>query len=113
MSAASWAQIAAVFGLLVLSTPVLGGTWPGCTATTQHPATGCFFRWSGRCTGCCASTRTPEQRWLAYVCSAVALTVVGVLLNYLLFRVPEPTHGLSQVIHSALTSEWSAPLCSK
>src|SRR5271166_846059 len=86
MSAASWAQIAAVFALLVLSTPVLGGYLAKVYRNDTAPGDRVFLPVERAVYRLLRIDPHGEQRWLAYVGSAVALTVVGVLLNYLLFR---------------------------
>jgi potassium-transporting ATPase potassium-binding subunit len=93
MSAASWAQIAAVFALLVLSTPVLGGYLAKVYRNDTAPGDRVFLPVERAVYRLLRIDPHGEQRWLAYVGSAVALTVVGVLLNYLLFRVQHVLPG--------------------
>ncbi|HME46647.1 potassium-transporting ATPase subunit KdpA [Mycobacterium sp.] len=93
MSAASWAQIAAVFALLVLSTPVLGGYLAKVYRNDTAPGDRVFLPVERAVYRLLRIDPQGEQRWRAYVGSAVALTVVGVLLNYLLFRVQHVLPG--------------------
>ncbi|MGO9151823.1 potassium-transporting ATPase subunit KdpA [Mycobacterium sp.] len=87
MSAASWAQIAAVFALLVISTPVLGGYLAKVYRNEKAPGDRVFLPVERLVYRLLRIDPHGEQRWIAFVGSAVALTVVGVLLNYLVFRV--------------------------
>src|SRR5271157_1252782 len=87
MSAASWAQIAAVFALLVISTPVLGGYLAKVYRNEKAPGDRLFLPVERLVYRLLRIDPLGEQRWIAFVGSAVALTVVGVLLNYVLFRV--------------------------
>src|SRR5271166_5903846 len=87
MSAASWAQIAAVFALLVISTPVLGGYLAKVYRNEKAPGDRLFLPVERLVYRLLRIDPHGEQRWIAFVGSAVALTFVGVLLNYLLFRI--------------------------
>src|SRR5271166_275884 len=87
MSAASWAQIAAVFALLVISTPVLGGYLAKVYRNEKAPGDRLFLPVERLVYRLLRIDPLGEQRWIAFVGSAVALTFVGVLLNYLLFRI--------------------------
>ncbi len=87
MSAASWAQIAAVFALLVISTPILGGYLAKVYRNEKAPGDRVFLPVERLVYRLLRIDPHGEQRWIAFVGSAVALTVVGVLLNYLVFRV--------------------------
>jgi potassium-transporting ATPase potassium-binding subunit len=87
MPAAGWAQITAVFALLAVSTPVLGEYLAKVYRNDKAPGDRVFVPVERAVYRLLRINPHGEQRWLAYVGSAVALTVVGVLLNYLLFRV--------------------------
>jgi potassium-transporting ATPase potassium-binding subunit len=87
MPAASWAQIAAVFALLVISTPILGGYLAKVYRNEKAPGDRVFLPVERLIYRLLRIDPQGEQRWIAFVSSAVALTVVGVLLNYLVFRV--------------------------
>jgi Potassium-transporting ATPase A subunit len=86
MFAASWAQIAAVFGLPVISTPVLGGYLAKVYHNEKAPGDRVFLPVERLVYRLLRIDPHGEQRWIAYVGSVVALTIVGVLLNYLVFR---------------------------
>ncbi|MGO9550616.1 potassium-transporting ATPase subunit KdpA, partial [Mycobacterium sp.] len=87
MVAASWAQIAAVFALLVISTPILGSYLAKVYRNEKAPGDRVFLPVERLVYRLLRIDPHGEQRWIAFVGSAVALTVVGVLLNYLVFRV--------------------------
>jgi potassium-transporting ATPase potassium-binding subunit len=87
MVAASWAQIAAVFALLFISTPVLGGYLAKVYRNAKAPGDRVFLPVERLVYRLLRIDPRGEQRWIAFVGSAVALTMVGVLLNYLVFRV--------------------------
>ncbi|HUO36879.1 MAG TPA: potassium-transporting ATPase subunit KdpA, partial [Mycobacterium sp.] len=93
MTAASWAEIAAVFALIVLSTPILGGYLAKVYRNEKAPGDRVFVPVERAVYRLLRIDPRGEQRWNAYVGSAVALTVVGVLLNYLLFRVQQVLPG--------------------
>ena len=105
MSAASWAQIAAVFALLVISTPILGGYLAKVYRNEKAPGDRVFLPVERLVYRLLRIDPDGEQRWIAFVGSAVALTVVGVLLNYLVFRVqhllpgnPDHLRGVSPAL---------------
>jgi potassium-transporting ATPase potassium-binding subunit len=85
--AASWAQIAAVFALLVISTPILGNYLAKVYRNEKAPGDRVFLPVERLIYRLLRIDPDGEQRWIAYVGSVVALTIVGVLLNYLVFRV--------------------------
>ncbi|OBH02554.1 K+-transporting ATPase subunit A [Mycobacterium sp. E2699] len=87
MVAASWAQIAAVFALLLASTPVLGNYLAKVYGNQKAPGDTFFLPVERLIYRLLRIDPDSEQRWTAFVGSAVALTLVGVLLNYLVFRV--------------------------
>ncbi|MBV8179873.1 MAG: potassium-transporting ATPase subunit KdpA [Mycobacterium sp.] len=86
MIAASWAQIAAVFALLLISTPLLGGYLAKVYRNESAPGDRIFLPVERLVYRLLRIDPRGEQRWIAFVGSAVALTIVGVLLNYLIFR---------------------------
>ena len=86
MVAASWAQIAAVFALLFISTPLLGGYLAKVYRNGDAPGDRIFLPVERLVYRLLRIDPRGEQRWIAFVGSAVALTIVGVLLNYLIFR---------------------------
>ena len=105
MVAASWAQIAAVFALLLISTPVLGGYLAKVYRNEKAPGDRLFLPVERLVYRLLRIDPHGEQRWIAFVGSAVALTVVGVLLNYLVFRVqhllpgnPDHLRGVSPAL---------------
>jgi K+-transporting ATPase ATPase A chain len=87
MPAASWAQIAAVFALLAISTPMLGGYLAKVYRNENAPGDRVFLPVERLVYRLLRIDPGGEQRWIAYVGSVVALTLVGALLNYLVFRV--------------------------
>jgi potassium-transporting ATPase potassium-binding subunit len=87
MIAASWAQIAAVFALLFISTPLLGSYLAKVYRNEAAPGDRIFLPVERLVYRLLRIDPRGEQRWIAFVGSAVALTIVGVLLNYVVFRV--------------------------
>ncbi len=102
MVGASWGQIAAVFALLAISTPLLGGYLAKVYRNENAPGDRVFLPVERLVYRLLRIDPRGEQRWIAFVGSAVALTIVGVLLNYLVFRIqhllpgnPDHFHGVS------------------
>ncbi|HTX96937.1 MAG TPA: potassium-transporting ATPase subunit KdpA [Mycobacterium sp.] len=87
MVAASWAQIAAVFALLVISTPILGTYLAKVYRNEKAPGDRVFLPVERLVYRLLRIDPRGEQRWISYVGSVVALTIVGALLNYFVFRV--------------------------
>ncbi len=105
MSAAGWSQLAAVFALLVVSTPLLGGYLAKVYRNETAPGDRVFLPVERVVYRLLRIDPHGEQRWIAYVGSAIALSIVGVLLDYLLLRVQEVLPGNPDRFHAV-----SAPL---
>jgi potassium-transporting ATPase potassium-binding subunit len=90
---ASWAEIAALFVLLAVSTPLLGGYLARIYGGGPAPADRVFLpveRWTYRLLRIDPDV---EQRWSSYAGSALVLTLAGALLTYLLLRIQQYLPG--------------------
>ena len=86
MSGASWAEIAALFGLLAVSTPLLGNYMAKVYRRGAAPGDRVFVPVERLTYRLLRIDPEGEQRWSSYVGSVLALTVVGGLLTYVVLR---------------------------
>ncbi len=87
MSAAGWAEIAALIVLLAISTPLLGNYMAKVYGGKKAPGDRFFLPIERFVYRICGIDPDGEQRWNVYVLSMLVFTVVGILLIYLVMRI--------------------------
>jgi K+-transporting ATPase ATPase A chain len=89
MSAASWLEIACLFVLLAISTPLLGSYLAKIYGNKKAPGDRFFLPVERFIYRVCRIDAEHEQRWTRYVGSMLVFTLVGMLLTYAVLRLQQ------------------------
>jgi potassium-transporting ATPase potassium-binding subunit len=93
MSAQSWLELLFFFGLLAVSTPLLGNYMAKVYENGKAPGDRFFLPVERFCYKVCRIDPKSEQRWRSYVMSLLVYTLVGGLLTYAVLRLQDHLPG--------------------